>query len=339
MKTREEMTQDELRSDNERLAREANKTRNNDRLNRLNAIANQGDEAKVEDGLEDLDDEAWNDQGKSRPPHNRGDEDEEAVAVAEQADRESDEARDAGADDVRVTNGVTHYRLVINGQEKWLTLEQLRASASKVSAADEYLRTAKEAATRSLEAPLSPKDEGSEPDLDQVRELYANAIMGEQAAIDALARLQVKRPSEVTPDVVRAVTEQVKSQMSWEAAVESFQREYAQEWSDPELQDFMRFYDAKLAQAEPAMNPANRLKAVGEKARSLRGVTATKQVAVKASEDKAARKASIRSITQASGRPYESPDDDDGDDTYESAIAKMAAARGQARPVSHFKRN
>jgi hypothetical protein len=136
---------------------------------------------------------------------------------------------------------------------------------------------------------------------------------------------------------VKAVTEQVKSQMRWEEAVSSFQREYAQEWADPVLQDFMRFYDAKLAESDPTMNPADRLKAVGEKARGLRGGTVTKPVA-KPSEDKAARKASIRSITQASGRPYESPDDDDGDDSYESAIAKMAAARGQARPVSH-KRN
>ena len=150
MKKREEMTQDELRSDNERLAREANETRNNDRLNRLNAIANQTDEAKVQDGMEDLDDEAWDEQARARPPHNHADENEQAVAAAEQADRETDEARDAGADDVRVTNGVTHYRLVVTGQEKWLTLEQLRASASKISAADEYLRTAKEAATRSI---------------------------------------------------------------------------------------------------------------------------------------------------------------------------------------------
>ena len=340
MKKREDMTQDELRHDNERLAREANDRRINDRLDRLNAIANQSDEAKVEDGMEDLDDDAWDEQAKARPPHNSANEDDDAVAVAEKADRDADDARAAGADDVRITNGVTHYRLVVNGQERWLTLEQLRANASKVSSADEYLRDAKEAAKRFTEVTPSHRDERPQPDQDRVRDLISRAIMGEQSAIDELALTIGSRPSEVTPDVVRAVDEQIESRLTFREAVSWFDREYASELADPDLKEFIVDYDAKLAARDPSMNFKERLKAVGDKARSIRGVKADapKTAQVKPSEDKAARKASIRSITQASGRPYESPDDDDGEESYEQAIAKMAASRGQARPVSH-KRN
>jgi hypothetical protein len=173
-----------------------------------------------------------------------------------------------------------------------------------------------------------------------VRDLISRAIMGEQSAIDELALTIGSRPSEVTPDVVRAVDEQIESRLTFREAVSWFDREYASELADPDLKEFIVDYDAKLAARDPSMNFKERLKAVGDKARSIRGVKADapKTAQVKPSEDKAARKASIRSITQASGRPYESPDDDDGEESYEQAIAKMAASRGQARPVSH-KRN
>jgi len=54
----EEKSPEEIQREREKAAREANAARNNERLERLNAIANQADELKTKDGLEDIPDEA-----------------------------------------------------------------------------------------------------------------------------------------------------------------------------------------------------------------------------------------------------------------------------------------
>ena len=110
-----EDNQDELRRQREIEARAANKARNDERLERLNNIANQADERKSQDGMEDLEDEAWTEQGV-RAAEQEQDEG-EIVAEAEETDRALDEARAAGADDVKITNGETYYRLIVNGTE------------------------------------------------------------------------------------------------------------------------------------------------------------------------------------------------------------------------------
>lgn len=149
----------------EQLAREANKKRNDERVDRLNAIADSSDELKVEeDGLEPLTDEVWDQQdrqeGNARltreerlAAQDRAEEEEEAEANAglsedekearaaakiikaqEDADAEQDAARDAGASDSRRNeDGAVEYKVSIAGKVKWLTLSQLRAQAGDVS--------------------------------------------------------------------------------------------------------------------------------------------------------------------------------------------------------------
>jgi len=326
----EQMTDEEARAKREAEARAANKQRNDERLERLNAIANQADEKKSADGMEDLEDEAWTEQGGRRERETEQD-DGTIVAEAEQQDRDLDEARAAGADDVRVTNGETYYRLIVNGQERWLTLQQLRENASKVSAADEYLRSAKELVKNNLTAHPSSDDVASTAK-GRVRELLNRAIMGEQEAIDELAQA-IERPS-ANADVARLVDERVDGRLTFREAVNWFDKEYQGELSDPRLKEYMVWKDSQLAQSNPDMDFKERLRQVGEEARALRGRTVAPAADPQRRAEKEQRKASVRSIPVAGGRQADEAEDDENE-TYESSIAKMAAARGQARPIMH----
>jgi len=326
----EEKTEDQIRAEREAEAREANLRRNNERLDRLNAIANQADERKTEDGMEDLSEEAWVDPSGEKPLREAKPEE----VILESNEDELDEARSAGADDVKVTNGETHYRLIVNGHERWLTLQQLRETSSKVSAADEYLKTAKEAVKSSISAAPSFQDESASLAKGRTRELLNRALMGEQEAIDELAQA-IERPS-AHADVARLVDERVDGRLTFRDAVSWFDKEYENELKDPRLKEYMVWKDSQMAQSNPDLDFKARLRAVGEEARALKG--ATGQVRDDSNRvAKEQRKASVRAIPQAGGRQVEAVEDEE-DETYESAIARMAKSRGQARPISHSKR-
>jgi hypothetical protein len=333
----DEKSPDELRQERERAAREANQKRNNERLERLEQIANQSDELKTKDGLEDIPDEAWEEGRTGRPPSEGGELEapERVIADAEAADKAADEARDAGAQDVKVVNGETHYLLVVNGQERWLTLQQIRDTASKVSAADQYLHDAKEAARKAVAAPPSQPDEVPSPKGDRARDLLNRALMGEQEAVDELAQLIEARPSRVTPDVLQAVDERVDGRLTFRTAVEWFDDRYKEELADPELKKRIIRRDKEMATLYPDMDFRERLKEVGEEARALRIARGrTAPVSEDRLREKEQRKASVRALPQAAGRQVEESEDEDGE-TYESAIQQIAKARGQSRPVVH----
>ena len=326
----EEKTEDQIRAEREADAREANQRRNNDRLDRLNAIANQADERKTEDGMEDLSDEAWTDPSGEKPM--REAKPEEVILEGEETEKELDEAREAGADDVKVTNGETYYRLIVNGHERWLTLQQLRETSSKVSAADEYLKTAKEAVKSSISATPSYADEAASVARGHTRELLNRALMGEQEAIDELAQA-IERPS-AHADVARLVDERVDGRLTFRDAVSWFDKEYENELKDPRLKEYMVWKDSQMAQSNPDLDFKARLRAVGEEARALKGSVRSDDSSRVTKEQ---RKASVRAVPQAGGRQVEAVEDDE-DETYESAISRMAKSRGQARPISHSKR-
>jgi len=334
-----EKTPAEMEADLRKAAIEANERRNNERLERLNSIADQADERKVEqDEMRDIADEEWDDRAaRARRKAREVDLEEPAdkvVAEAEGADRAADEARDAGATDVKEVNGETYYQLIVNGQEKWLTLQQIRDTASKVAAADQYLHDAKQAArTAVTQAPSSP-DEQASPDKGRVRELFSRALMGEEQAVDELAATLTRGLSgNVTPDVLRAVDERVDGRLTFRDAFSKFERDYKDEWNDPDWRDFMQSEDAKLAESNPRMPFDERLRMVGEKARRMRGGRSPVVSAQKLAE-KDARKVKVRIPPAASGRRVESESEDEDEDVG-SVIQDMAKSRGQSRPVVH----
>lgn len=311
------MTDEEAKREQE--AKAANDQRNNERLERLNAIANQGDEDR---DIEDVEEETWQDREEPDEESNVPDAEPEDVA----------EARSHGADDVRETNGETYYRIIVNGQERWLTLQQLRETSSKVTAADEYLRNAKQAMQNVGVAPSTDEPQSRESG---VRDVLTRALMGEQEAIDELARRLERTPSQT--DVLRSVDERIDGRLTFRQAVDWFEAEYADTLRVEPVRQRAVQVDAELANQNPDMDFKARLKIVGDDARAYLQQLRN-QLGVVAQDSgksqKEARKASVRSLPVAGGRQSDGSDEGD-DETYESTISKMASARGQGRPIIH----
>lgn len=350
----------------EARAAEVNKTRNDARIARMNAIADHADEVKAgEDELVDLTDDVWDQQ--DRPENKRksreeliaeqdaadaaaeaaaaGGQEEEADAAAdlirrhEAEDRDADAAREAGADDVRKNAaGVTEYQ--VNG--KWLTLKQLRAIAGDPG---ESGHEGEEGATRARTQAPDPAaaaearrkaTETAQADAAaykaHLKELYTKASMGDEEAIDQLAEIQAGL-SRVTPDVLRIVDERVDARVTgrtaFNQAVEWFEGEYADELATPALKAQAARRDRDLAQENPDMAPRERLKKVGEELRQLRI-----DLGGKPPETKQQRKAQADQVPAAGGRQRPDAEPDEVQSTSD-AIASMAKSRGQARAIKH----
>ena len=308
------MTDEEAKREQE--AKAANDQRNNERLERLNAIANQNDENGE---FDDIEDEAWDDQTP-------------AADVPDAEPEEVTEARSHGADDVRETNGETYYRIIVNGQERWLTLQQLRDTSSKITAADEYLRNAKQAMQNVGVAPSTDEPQSRETG---VRDMLTRALMGEQEAIDELARRLERTPSQT--DVLRSVDERIDGRLTFRQAVDWFETEYADTLKIEPVRARAVQVDAELAAQNPEMDFKARLKMVGDDARNYLQQLRS-QLGVVAPDSgrsqKEARKASVRSLPVAGGRQSDGGEEGD-DETYETTISKMAQSRGQGRPIIH----
>jgi hypothetical protein len=308
------MTDEEAKREQE--AKAANDQRNNERLERLNAIANQNDESGE---FDDIEDEAWDHQTP-------------AANVPDAEPEEVTEARSHGADDVRETNGETYYRIIVNGQERWLTLQQLRDTSSKITAADEYLRNAKQAMQNVGVAPSTDEPQSRESG---VRDMLTRALMGEQEAIDELARRLERTPSQT--DVLRSVDERIDGRLTFRQAVDWFETEYADTLTIEPVRARAVQVDAELAAQNPEMDFKARLKMVGDDARNYLQQLRS-QLGVVAPDSgrsqKEARKASVRSLPVAGGRQSDGGEEGD-DETYETTISKMAQSRGQGRPIIH----
>jgi hypothetical protein len=318
---------EETRRERERLAAEANKKRNEEMLDKRNAIADSADEARAAD-FEDYNPEE---------PKEEDEPEEEVVAEAQKVDRELDEARDAGADDIRVVEGKTQYRTVVNGRERWQSLAELRATAQKVESADEYLQEA--AASVKKAAQLQPSTEERQAQADaeaqarrsRLRETLSRAVMGDEAALDALAQSIDEGPSRVTPDVLQLVDQRVDGRMTFRQAAAWFDSEYAEELKSPRLKQYIVTRDTQMAQEHPDMPFKERLQRVGDEVREMRKELGGSVVPV---TTKQARKESAPQAPQAAAtRQRQAPEDDE--EGYESAIDRMAKARGQPRAHKH----
>jgi hypothetical protein len=372
--------EDATRAHREQLAREANEKRNQAMLDKRNAIADQADRQKEdEDELVELTDEVWSqeDRPEDKRPKTRAEkiaeqeareaeeegevsEDEAAarlIRAKEAEDREADEARDAGADDVRKNeDGVTEYRVKVNGKEKWLSLAELRATAQKVDSADEYLQEAKRGAktaptqpspdqVRQREEAEARAREAHEMRKAQLKDLYTRASMGDDEAIEKLAEIQAGL-SGVTPDVLRIVDERVDARVqgrtAFQKAVDWFESDdgYATELAAPGFKAKAAQIDARLAQEHPEWSPRERLEQTGEELRrelkqlqQFFGGAKPRTQQREPTKDERKRSAP-RPPDMASGRVRSDVEPDEAESTQE-AIKALARSRGQQRPVSY----
>lgn len=323
---------EETRKERERLAAEANKKRNEEMLDRRNAIADRADELRAKD-FEDFNPDEPKDEHEGEEES-----EDEVVQQAQRVDRELDAAREAGADDIRVVEGKTEYRTVVNGRERWQSLAELRATAQKVESADEYLHNAKESFTKAAQLQPSADERKAQSDAEaqarrtRLRETLSRAVMGDDEALDALAQSIDEGPSRVTPDVLQLVDQRVDGRMTFRQAAAWFDAEYAEELKSPRLKQYIVTRDTQMAQEHPDMPFKERLQRVGDEVREMRkelGGPVTTPVS-----NKQARKESAPPVpTAAATRQRQAPEDEE--EGYESAIDRMAKARGQPRAHKH----
>ena len=344
-KKREDMTPEELREHNAAEARRANDNRNQSQLDRRNAIADAVDDVRDPE-MDDVDGDRIVPRKKARDPE---DEEEAARLEDERAERERarleaqdgpddpdedderDDEDDSSEGDSKIINGVRHYLQIVNGKQKWQTLQQIRASAQKVESADEYLQQAAASvrnAARIDEPDDSSDDEEDDTDLEDV---VNKALLGDQESVKKLARRLKATPSRVTPDVLQAVDER----LTFRAALDWFEDEFADELGDPLLKKLIVEEDAKLAQDNPTWSYRKRLKTAGEKIRNWKTELSGGRPGGKPQESaKERRKREASSVPSAGGRQQESADDDQ-DVPISEQINAMAKGRHQGRAVKH----
>lgn len=354
----EATTPEALAAERLEKARKANEARNQSRLERLSAIADGNDAAGTAE-MQEVD--GGNLVMKETPtPEER-----EAAAAREEADSQrflaEQEAKalqtegaepaqadsetepvaeeppqpDGGTTDVKVVNGVTHYLTVVNGKEKWLTLEQLRVAAQKVESADEYLASAAASVRNSSRLTPSKQDESGRVDDVDLEKMLSSAVMGDEEAIKKLAAAIKARPSAVTPDVLQ----QFDERWSFRRAAEWFEETYADELGDPFLKRLMYERDAELAKDDPHLPYKQRLKKAGDEVRIwMQKKSGTAPVRVATSPNKLDRKKVLVNVPSAAARQA-APEDEDAEESVEDVIAKMAKARGQSRAVAHGRTN
>lgn len=354
----EATTPEALAAERLEKARKANEARNQSRLERLSAIADGNDAA----GTAEMQDVDGGNLVMKEPP--TAEEIEAAAArqeeesqrfLAEQeakalqtegaesahADAEGEPepvkeaTEDKGLADVKVVNGVTHYLTVVNGKEKWLTLQQLRVTAQKVESADEYLASAAASVRNSSRLTPSKQDESSRVDEGDLEKTLSSAVMGDEEAIKKLAAAINARPSAVTPDVLQ----QFDERWSFRRAAEWFEETYADELADPFLKRLMYERDAELAKEEPQTPYKQRLKKAGDEVRTwMQKKSGAGPVRAAASPNKLAAKKVLVNVPSAAARQAP-PEDEDAEESVEDVIAKMAKARGQSRAIAHGRTN
>lgn len=339
-------------------ARKANEARNQSRLERLSAIADGNDAAGTAE-MQDVDGGNMimkdTPSAEEREAAAAREEEESARFLAEQqaralqtegaddtpetqpeaaAEEDSNKADDT-ASDVKVVNGVTHYLTVVNGKEKWLTLEQLRVAAQKVESADEYLASAAASVRNSARLTPSKQDESSRVDDVDLEKTLSSAVMGDEEAIKKLAAAIKARPSAVTPDVLQ----QFDERWSFRRAAEWFEETYADELADPFLKRLMYERDAEIARDDPHLPYKQRLKKAGDEVRTwMQKKSSSGPVRASASPNKLERKKVLVNVPSAAARQA-APEDEDAEESVEDVIAKMAKARGQSRAVAHGRTN
>ena len=295
-------------------AREANSTRNTERLKQLEAIAS----------TSESDRELPPDDTEAREAAAAA-EDETAREYAKTLQAEGAAEPEAAATpdpDTKEVNGETYYRQMVNGREVWQTLKQIRQSAQKVESADEYLRTAAESVRNASRLALS-KDEPSSIAKVDVRSILRAAVLGDEEAIEKLASVIDQRPSEVTPDVVR----QIDQRLSFRTELATLESKSQDLLENPYMGRLFRDRLNELKAQDPTMALSEAYTSIDAE---LRG--AFPGFGPKTSSKLERKRTLVNVPTAASRAPV--PEDEEGEEDVGQVIEKMAKARGLSPHVT-----
>jgi hypothetical protein len=303
-------------------AREANESRIADRLAQMEAIADNAEKGRPDD-IEGVEKESSEDKAERLAR-----EEDEATARALQTEGADVDKTDEKDSDTKTVNGETYYRQIVNGSEKWQTIKEIRNAAQKVESADEYLHQASESVRNAARAALSHKDEPVKVSKADLADLLRRVALGEDEAIEKLASVIDARPSEVTPDVLRAVDQRLSFRTEL-AALESEQREIL---DDPMLSELFQSRLSRLKQEAPETSLATAYRSIGKEIKDRFGV------ALKGSKtaDKLERKRTLSQVPSAAAR-QSAPLEEEGEEDVGTVIERMAKARGLS-PIVHSRR-
>jgi len=301
-------TEEEVEKTTEEKVREAIDRRNSERLQLMENIADASEMGRKED-IEGID--------KGTPDEEQLAAESAARALQEEGSSTEVKGAEAEEGDTRVIDGVTYYLTVVNGREKWQTLKQLRETASKVEAADEYLRNASEAARTAAREALSPKDEPSSLEEDEARKLLAAAALGDEEAIGRLARAITAKPS-VTPDVLQALDQR----LSFRTELASLEAEQKDLLEDPYMGRLFRARLNELKQEAPNTKLADAYRSIGQELKA-----AFPGYKGSATQKKLERKRTLVQVPSAATR-QQTDTEDEGEEDPSAIIERLAKARG-----------
>jgi hypothetical protein len=350
-----------------RTAAQINAERNAERLARINEI-NDGVDGRRADQLQDVDDEKivgkfqdgeFDDSPEAVEERAAQEEAEAAQALREQTQRAEDAEREAtgearrlqeeGAEpvkageaepeaepaDEKIINGVRHYLIVVEGQERWLTLKQLREQGSKSAATEESLQRAHDALKQASTVALTPKEEPAEVLSDEdLENIVLSAATGDTEAVKKLVSVIKPKPSGVTPsDVSRLVTERLQTQREIEAG-EGLAKDLL---SNKSLSPLFKMRFNQYIEAHKNEKILIR-DAYSEVAKEMRTEFAPMlKQDQKATPTKAEKKRTIVNPPVAAGRLPPKPDDDQ-EVPIGTQIDQIAKARGQERAYRQGRR-
>lgn len=237
---------------------------------------------------------------------------------------QSHDAPEAG--DERTVDGVKYYLTIVNGQERWLTMRQLREQAARSTQTEETLQRAEEALQQATQAALTPKATPAElPDERELENIILSASMGDEEAVRKLATIVRSRPTGANPqDVSRLVSQQIATQREVDRA-ESAQADFL---GNDLLAPIFRQRLTQFAQERPKTKIADAYKTVGDQMR--KDFAKMLQPGVGQPASKLERKRGIVNPPVSAGR-QQLRQDDDREVPVADQIDAIAKSRGQER--------
>jgi hypothetical protein len=232
------------------------------------------------------------------------------------------------AGDEKVIGGVRYYLTIVNGKEKWLTLEQLRAAAQKTDAADVALQRAQEAVQKATQLALGPQTP-SELGQDELEDVIASAALGDSDAVKKLASVLKSRPSATPADVGR----QVEQQLATQRAIDQAEREQAEILRHASLSKYFRVRLSQLAQSEPDLQIIDAYRKIGSEIRQEFAPMLRQSQETPPSKEE--RKRSLSPPPRAASRAVRVDPEDDEEESPSAVADRMAKARGQQRAIRH----
>jgi hypothetical protein len=218
----------------------------------------------------------------------------------------------------------------VNGRDITLSLDDWLARASKVEAADQYLREASSLRNEQLQKAKAPAqaDPEPEPTVDDDLAIARAIQMGtEEEAVAALRTLRQPRPSLTKDDVARTIDER----LTFNGAIQRYREEFADVVGDPVLNQMALDADKRLLAAGDTRPYMERYTEIGTSIRDWSNKLVASRApkpTTTAAPTKLERKAAATPAPKAASQKTVSSVEEEADESTASVIANIAKSRG-----------